>query len=117
MNDQVVLPKYTNARPSFFRGCVASSRTSREGYRIAGYHLALHALEILDGEVEPSVFRDLGAILGSRYPEDALWRWFRTTFPRCMALVPSRRKATFLAGVLDAVDEKWCLLDWKAYAA
>lgn len=108
MQTKLTIPEaqYSNACPTFFRAHVLQARRSRHGYEEAGYHLAIHARQLVDGDVNEDVLDQLDEILedGATAAEN-MWRWLRATMPRCMALVPSRRKATFLRGVQAAIDE------------
>lgn len=36
---------------------------------------------------------------------DNIWSWFHEHYPWLMKLVPSRRKTTFVSGVLDVSEE------------
>lgn len=92
----------SNACPTFFRGCVARAKTSRNGYSDAAHHLMIHLRELLDGEVPGDV---IDRLLLAPDAAEQIWRWLRTTLPRCMALVPSRRKPSFLKGILAAIEE------------
>jgi hypothetical protein len=37
--------------------------------------------------------------------DDGVWGWFREHYPRCMALVPTRRRDQFVAGVKQARED------------
>lgn len=93
------------ACPTFFRGCVARARTSRTGYSDPGYHLAIHARELVDGDVPDEVIGELDRALETPDAGERVWRWLRRTLPCCMALIPNRRKTTFLKGIVAAIEE------------
>lgn len=95
----------SGACPTFFRGCVARARSSRAGYSEAGYHLAIHARELVDGDVPDEVIDELDRLLEAPDAAEQLWQWLRRVLPRCMALVPSRRKPMFLGGIVAAIEE------------
>lgn len=95
----------SGACPTFFRGCVARARSNRAGYSEAGYHLAIHARELVDGDVPDEVIDELNRLLEAPDAAEQIWHWLRRTLPRCMALVPSRRKLTFRRGVTSAIEE------------
>jgi hypothetical protein len=96
----------TVACPSYFVTLVLTARASRTGYEEAGYQLAIHAREELNGEADDYVLDDLDVALGPHPARgERLWAWFQRALPRCMALVPSRRKETFLRGVERARAE------------
>lgn len=107
MQTEITSPrKSSRALPTFFRGLVLQARCSKQGYEPAGFHLAIHARDLVHGQVDDHVLDQLDEILGERMTAaENMWRWLRATMPRCMALVPSRRKATFLRGVQAAIDE------------
>lgn len=92
----------SRACPTFFRGCVARAKTSRQGYSDAGFQLMIHVRELVDGEVPDGV---IDRMLEAPDAAEQIWRWLRTTLPCCMALVPGRRKPTFLKGVIAAIEE------------
>jgi len=91
--------------PAFFRGNVMEARRHREGYALAGYHLAIHARELVPLNAPESAVEDLACAVVANDPGEQLWLWLQRTLPRCMALVPARRKRTFLKGVLEAIEE------------
>lgn len=97
--------RQSGACPTFFRGCVARARASRAGYSEPGYHLAIHARELAADDVPGKVVDELDRALEAPDAVEQIWHWLRRTLPRCMALVPSRRKATFLRGIEAAVEE------------
>lgn len=95
----------SGACPTFFRGCVARARASRAGYSDPGYHLAIHARDLVDGHVADGVIDELDRALEAPNAAEQIWQWLRRSLPRCMALVPSRRKPTFLRGIAAAIEE------------
>lgn len=104
-----------NACPSFFRAQVTSARSSRHGYEEAGYHLAIHAREMVENEVDAPTLAALDQAIESAFdgrldPYDraaqAVVGWLETALPRCMALVPRRRRDTFARGVARAIEEE-----------
>jgi hypothetical protein len=96
----------SGACPTFFVGNVITAKCSREGYAEAGYHLAIHMREMVENEVEDHVLADLDQVVG-KHPEqlDRIWAWMQRVLPRCMRLVPARRKDSFLRGVERALEE------------
>lgn len=97
--------KRSGACPTFFRGCIARARASRAGYSDPGYHLAIHARELAADDVPDEVIDELDRLLDAHDAAEQIWHWLHRTLPRCMALVPSRRKLTFLRGVTSAIEE------------
>jgi len=94
------------ACPAFFVRNVITAKASRHGYAEAGFHLAIHMREIIEGEVDAFVVADLEDALRD-HPEQLhrIWSWMNRTLPCCMKLVPARRKDSFLRGVERALEE------------
>jgi hypothetical protein len=99
--------QYSAARrlPTFFRANIIEARQGRHGYFNAGFHLAIHARSLVEGDVPDHVVDEFDRALDAPDREEQMWRWLRRTLPRCMALVPTRRKRTFLRGVAQAFEE------------
>jgi hypothetical protein len=97
------------AFPTYFRIHTLEAKSSGAGYRPAGYHLAIHAREMAEGDTDEDGFdasiEELDAALESDDAEELLWRWFKKYLPRCINAVPRQRRATFLKGVMQAVEE------------
>jgi len=96
--------------PTFFRACcLEASRGGENGYRAAGWHLANsitngqqpHDIESDDWESEIDALKEL---LASE-DEVGAWDWFKRHYPKCMALVPGRRREQFIAGVRQAHED------------
>ncbi len=99
----------SGACPTFFRAHVSQAQTSRTGYVEAGYHLAIHVERLIDGDVNEEVVQRLHDLAGRRRDDDwpdEMWNWLKQTLPRCMALVPERRKETFLRGFAKAIEDE-----------
>jgi hypothetical protein len=97
------------ACPTFFRACCATARMGGDnGYRWAAYELtrALDSLspDALDAEEWMERLEALSDLLEDD-DEEAVFAWFDDNLPRCMALVPRRRRPSFLAGVHQFVEE------------
>jgi hypothetical protein len=105
-------PKGYGACPSHFRAtCQRASRGGSSGYDEAGYQLmaGLGSLAPYDVEREDwgRQLQELENLLlpteagGTMVPPDdgAVLAWFDRRVPRCMALIPPRRRGTFLEGV------------------
>src|SRR5262245_14421768 len=85
--------------PHFFRVCCACANRGREGgYSNPGYHLAIHLAELIepDDNDEPDVKLDelLKPLAGG--DDEAVLMFLCREFPRCMRLVPRRRRRQFL---------------------
>jgi hypothetical protein len=92
-----------NGVPSFFRACVreAQNRTNGSDYESAGWHFADLLSETGDDEEKAA---ELDRIIVARGDEQLL-AFLRREYPRCLALVPPRRREKFIAGVWRAIDE------------
>jgi hypothetical protein len=96
--------------PSFFRACRhGASRGNEWTYAHPGYHLAVHLWDQqpydLDGDQWAKETDRLTNALDQQ-DGDGVWNWFKEHFPKCMRLVPPRRKAQFVAGVRQAYEEE-----------
>ncbi|WP_406699135.1 hypothetical protein V5E97_09670 [Singulisphaera sp. Ch08] len=99
------------ACPTFFRAtCQDASRDNRDGYLWAGYKLTAAAAGLLYEDFDEETF--VGKVEAM---QDAIMRrddatviaWFVRELPRCMSLVPARRRDQFLVGVYRyAIEEE-----------
>src|SRR5262245_24308263 len=111
--ETIAKPKGYGACPSHFRAaCRQGSRGGADGYEKAGYHLIMHIGSLAPYEIEEEDWdrhlQDLadlnlttsedGRMLVSP-DDDAVVAWFDRRVPRCMALVPRRRRGALLSGV------------------
>jgi len=110
----------SQARPGFFRAaCREARRGGNYSYRVAAQMLcrALHQLGPTNcGESDWSDSLDQlrGLVVSAHDTElrrttktahdHATWRWFTSQLPRCAAMVPATRRASFLKGVFDAFE-------------
>ncbi len=106
--------------PIYFRlGVVAASnqyddsRNCPTDYSEPGWHLAIHLRDLATGAVEFDEIADeiedeLDQALDGTEDEieEKLWQFLRTRFPRMMRLVPTRRRPTFMKGVMLAVEDE-----------
>jgi len=96
--------------PSFFRACCHEARRgNRCTYAHPGYHLTIHLwsqqpYDMDDDKWAKETDRLTNAL--DQHDDDGVWNWFKEHFPKCMKLVPTRRKAQFVAGVRQAYDEE-----------
>jgi hypothetical protein len=78
------------------------------GYDLPGWHLLSHVqgLEPYDceGDEWSQSIDELEGLIDAR-DSDGVLKWFLRCYPRCMALVPRRRRESFLRGVFAAADE------------
>lgn len=96
--------------PTFFRACCHEASQGNEWtYAHPGYHLAIHLwgqqpYDMDDDQWAKETDRLTNAL--DHQDDDAVWNWFKEHFPKCMKLVPTRRKAQFVAGVRQAYEEE-----------
>jgi hypothetical protein len=96
----------SNALPTFFRIHALQARSSRSGYEEAGFHRAIHARQLVTGDVDDDALDQLDHIL--RESHDGRREHVELASgdaPAVHGLVPSRRKSTFLRGVQAAIEE------------
>jgi hypothetical protein len=106
----IAKPKGKGACPSwFFYQCQDCSRGGAWSYAAAGYWLvqklfpAFCPMELTEREWDANL-EELDALLKNQ-KNDAVIAWLEKAVPRCMALVPKRRRRQFLSGVYEAFDE------------
>jgi hypothetical protein len=96
------------ACPTFFRAlCQEARRGGDQGYAAAGHELTRNLTRLVDGDTPDEVARKMAELVGRIRTRDdpGVIDWFSRELPRCMALVPRRRRSTFLRGVYRMVDE------------
>ena len=91
--------------PTFFRALVHEAKTSRYGYAVPGYHIGIHLIDLVNGWVNDEAGSELATAIHGGKPVDEIWKWLRRYLPRCMAIVPMRRKGTFMEGIMGSVEE------------
>jgi hypothetical protein len=115
--DPVVRPSSgRGACPTFFRACCfEASRQNAHGHRVGydhpGYQLTVNLEGLGPYEVEPEEWsKAIDGLVDLLQAADdyAILEWFCEWLPRCMELVPRRRRKTFLRGVYEAaVHNDW----------
>lgn len=95
--------------PSFFKAsCFEASQGGTGGYASPGWHLAAGLGSQQPDDLEFDEWADeieaLEKLLADE-DDDGVLAWFDRHYPKCMALVPPRRRNQFLAGVRKAYDE------------
>ncbi len=103
-------PKLTGPLPTFFRAlCEQAKLGGANGYWTAGHELTRHldALKPYDIESESRWLAEIEHLAGyiDDGDDDASWEWFEKYLPRCAALVPKRRRESFIAGVADYAED------------
>jgi hypothetical protein len=109
----------SGACPTFFRRlCRTASMGDDGGYASAGYSLVRAVARLLDehGDDRDALLEQLQAAISPPFgiseftkppDDDSVLAWFDRELPRCMALIPRARRASFLRGVYRAVlDEE-----------
>jgi hypothetical protein len=95
--------------PTFFRAlCAEAANGGAHGYSVPGSHLAnalgSAAPDDLDNDEWQVEIDELTGLLADDDDKPVL-AWFVQHFPKCMALVPARRRAQFVVGVRAAHEE------------
>lgn len=95
--------------PSFLRALAPEAkRGGSNGYRWFGFELARHTDDLASDDYESNDDFEvrLGELRGHVDTRDweAVWLWYKQEYPKVMALVPDRRKDSFLEGVFEAVE-------------
>jgi len=102
-------PKFGGV-PSYFRyGCLEAQRGGSSTYFTPAWHLAIHTEENMpddmdDEEEWEGLVDELREAAGNEDAE-TVWDWYSKVFPKCMVLVPPRRKDQFAKGVFQAWED------------
>jgi hypothetical protein len=95
--------------PTFFRAtCFEASRGGDRGYGWAGRTLLGAAADLIEWQTSAELqdkFQGLKVAI-DRGDDAGILGWFDRELPRCMALIPKRRRRMFLDGVYKAVEEQ-----------
>jgi hypothetical protein len=105
----VAKPKGYGACPTHF---VASCRTAAaggtQGYDSVGQQMATHIAGLSPDDIEDEEWdRHLDVLVDhiDRGDDRAILDWLDRFVPRCMALVPRRRRESFLKGIYQFVED------------
>ena len=96
--------------PTFFRALSAEARRGgSNGYSVAGYELARHLEDLVPYDIDNTdewltLVNDLQEMILAE-DDDGAWQWFERYLPKCIGLIPKRRKEQFLTGVWRYIDE------------
>jgi len=98
-----------NGVPGFFSAnCMTAKMGGTSTYSDAGYHLGLHLENLDPWNVEPDEWLDILetelAPLVDDEDDKAVLAWLIRRYPRCMALIPRRRRSAFLKGFYLAMQ-------------
>jgi hypothetical protein len=103
--------------PSFFLAlCQEASRGGSHSYQWAGYELARHTAELLEGEDNATYARKLAELMAALagpaedstvqpMDEAAVLAWYAREFPRCLSLVPRQRRSAFAEGIRECWED------------
>jgi len=96
-------PGASDECPTFFRACIRRAQKGGSlGYAEAAYQLIGAVETIVYGDVEGEVLEAFTVLTDA----EAHMAWLDTYLPRCMALVPRRRRESFMAGIQRWLDEQ-----------
>jgi predicted DNA-binding protein len=102
------------ACPAYFRAlCMTAQAGGESGYYHAGHALARGlesegSYEMTSGEWDAEISK-LEELLSAGGNDDDVIAWFERNLPRCVELVPRRRRAQFVEGVRGAFKEEGCI--------
>jgi len=120
-------PRQFGGVPTYFRACCwEASQGGATGYKRPAYELARHLAheqpyEMGDDEWSAEL-QELADLLMPEAPDrpttpgglsmiayelrddEAVWAWFEEHYPRCMKLIPRRRRKQFVEGVYECAD-------------
>ncbi len=108
MHTGIVVPHFSGV-PSFFSACCQDATQGGSlGYEHAGRELCRHLSGLVPFELESDDWNEevkrLRPIVESANREEVLL-WFTSHFPKCMAIVPTRRRDSFLRGAYASLRE------------
>jgi hypothetical protein len=92
--------------PSFFwlMAIQIRNQTISDGYDLCGRHLTMHLLSHMPYESNDEMWleqlTELEHLLKRQRLDEAI-RWFVVRYPKCMALIPTRRRRLFIKGAYD----------------
>jgi hypothetical protein len=107
------LRKTSVACPAFFKmTCAEAGLGGGHGYDWAGRKLIGCAAGLIAAETNEDLsekFEELRGLIRAEN-DDGVLDWFDRELPRCMELIPRRRRASFLVGVYTEVEENGAVL-------
>lgn len=96
--------------PTFFRAaCFEAKQGGENGYYGTGWALLHNLSTLVEGDSDADQQAKLGelaVLLDDQSDESAVLDWFKREFPRCMALVPTRRRGRFVKGAFESWDNE-----------
>ena len=96
--------------PSFFKACCATAAMGGGGsYKWAGHQLAGHVRRLCPWELEEEEWLarldGLYELVEEGAEDEAIVDWLEENLPRCVALVPTRRRPIFIEGMLQHFED------------
>jgi hypothetical protein len=97
--------------PTYFRiGCLEAKQGGTNTYSTPAWHLAIHTGANMphDCDDDEGVWEKMLDELREAAGEDdidGVWEWYCKVFPKCMELVPARRKEQFAEGIIKAWED------------
>ena len=95
--------------PSFFRACCWTARGGGDvGYDHPGRELARHVESLDPYDATPDAWAaeiERLRVLVEQRDDRAVITWFVEHYPRCLSLVPKRRREAFLRGAYSMLAE------------
>lgn len=94
--------------PTFFRACCREAALQRNNldYSHPGYHLMLHVERLRPDDADPEEWANEVNGYYEQLDSDesvsaaTVLVWFTEHFPRCLAVIPRRRRRKFVEGVM-----------------
>jgi len=103
MTTSISSPLAFGGCPTFFRAlCREGSRGGSASYFGAGHELMRHTERLVPYGAEEDEWEtelETLALLVEQEDDEAILAWFVDHYPKCMHLVPKRRRESFLKGV------------------
>jgi hypothetical protein len=100
--------KTSGACPTFFKAiCQEARRGGELGYDWAGRNLLRKAASLISWDTVDQLKAKEAELSGLVWSRDdtGVLAWFDRELPRCMALIPRRRRKQFLLGIYKEVEE------------
>jgi len=95
--------------PTYFRAlCYTASKGGEQGYNWVGFSFSQDTESEVPSDADSEQWREmLGQI--QKYieyrDEENIWLWYKKTYPKALALIPAKRRKSFVRGILKAYDE------------
>ena len=99
--------------PRFFQGlCQTASQGGAQSYKWVGYTFGGATANEMpfdaDSDQWENMLQEVQNYIESNN-EEKIWLWYKQTYPEAMALIPAKRKESFVKGILEAYNagELW----------